>query len=463
VTDTTTTIILETAVYDAASARRTARRHKVMTESGNRHEKHQDPEELGFVLARAVALLEEVANAKVVGNISDYYPNPIKPLTIQFNPATLTRLVGVSLSTKEITKILTSLDCKVTGNTTLSVVVPTFRTDIKQEADIVEEVIRIYGYEKIPVETLSGELPKVGTPAHVLFADRVRMILQTLQMNEVITSTLIPKKTVEVYQQHGTFTPTITLVNAPDPDCATLRPSLLPNLVEYAKRSLGFRQKRIAFYEIGNVYAQPAKKSYKEKRTLSLIMGGETPSSWQKPARALTFFDLKGIIEAMAEELGITLRAVSDTTHPSLSTPQAQLIADDMIVGSIGQLDPTVAREMGVKQTLICAELFMDELMSVTSDTAQPYNIAPLYPPILEDISLIVPADIQVGELLVAIRGVDSRVTSVTLVDVYEDTRTIHIVYQDPTGNLTSADVTPIRKKILSLAQTQFSAIPKSA
>jgi phenylalanyl-tRNA synthetase beta chain len=465
VTQDTTTIILETAVYDAASARRTARRHKVMTESGNRHEKHQDPAELSFVLARAVKLLEEVATGKIVGTVSDYYPNPIKPTTISFNPSTLTRLVGISLPVKKMTTILTSLECVVNTSTssTLTVVIPTFRTDIKQEADIVEEVIRIYGYEKIPVETLSGELPKVGTPPHVLFAQQLRSVLQTLQMNEVITSTLIAKKTVETYEQHGNFTPTITLVNAPDPDCATLRPSLLPNLVEYAKRSLGFRQKRIAFYEIGNVYSLPAKKTYKERRTLSLIMGGENPASWEKEARDITFFDLKGVIEAMAEEMGIIIRATVDNTHPSLGMPQAQLIASDMIVGSIGVLDPTIASTMGVKTTLYCAELFVDELMGATNPNAQPYTIAPLYPPILEDISFVVTGDIAVGELITALKGTDPLIRNITLVDVYENTRTIHVVYQDPTKNLTGDDVIPIRKKILDTALTQFGATPKSA
>jgi phenylalanyl-tRNA synthetase beta chain len=464
VTDTTTTILLETAVYHAASCRRTARRHKVMTESGNRHEKHQDPEGLPFALARAIKLLEEAADAKVVGNVSDYYPQPTKPVTIPFNPHTITRLVGVTLPTIEITRILTSLGCSVKpAGKHLSVTVPSFRTDIEQEADIVEEVIRVWGYDKIPVVTLSGELPTATTPAHVRFAETLRTTLQTLQMNEVITSTLIPQKIVDLFQKHGTFAPVITLVNAPDPDCATLRPSLLSNLVQYAKRSLGFRQKRIAFFEIGNTYFQPKKKTYTEELFVGLIMGGSTTASWETSSRTLTLFDLKGVVEALGQELGFVIIAAPDTTHPSLGSIQAHLKVGDTTIGTIGMVDPAITKEQGVKEPLYYAELSCALLMGSTASDPQPYQIAPQYPPILEDVSLVLPKEAMVGPMLSALKTLDPLIAQITLADVYEDTRTLHIVYQDPTRNLTTNDVTPVREKILACAKNQFGASVKSA
>jgi phenylalanyl-tRNA synthetase beta chain len=464
VTDTTTTILLETAVYNAASCRRTARRHKVMTESGNRHEKHQDPEELSFVLARAIKLLEEVAEANVVSTVSDYYAQPAKPATIAFDPHTITRLVGVTLSTADITRILTSLGCNVKpAGKHLSVTVPSFRTDIEQVADIVEEVIRVWGYDKIPVVTLSGELPTATTPAHVEFVTTLRTALQTLQMNEVITSTLIPQATVALFQKQKTFAPTITLVNAPDPDCATLRPSLLPNLVEYAKRSLGFRQKRIAFYEIGNTYFQPKKKTYKETMAVGLIMGGTLPASWQTEARTLTLFDLKGVVEAVGLALGYTIIAVPDTAHPSLGLAQASLKVGEHSIGTIGIIDPAITKERGIKEPLYYAELSITALMGAPRTDAQPYQIAPQYPPILEDISLVLPQKSEVGPMLSTLKTLDPLIANITLADVYESTRTLHIVYQDPTRNLTSDDVAPVRAKILSCAHEQFGATVKSA
>ncbi len=464
VTDTTKTILLETAVYDSASCRRTGRRHKIATEGGGRHEKHQDPHELPFTLARAIEILKEIAGAKIIGEVSDYYPEPVKQTKIDFNPSEVARLAGIHIPTNEITRILSSLGCEVVPNKkNISVTIPTFRTDISQSADLVEEIVRVHGYDKVPVETMIGQLPKSGTPPHIRFQHTVKYALAQLQMNEIITSTLMAKADVAVYERHGAFTPTITLVNAPDPHTATLRPSLLPNLVEYAKRSLGFRQKRIALFEIGNVYAQPKPNVYKEHAALGIIMGGETPGSWNKKPHTLSFFDLKGIIESLAEMLGISIELNQSDDHPSMSVPQGKLMVKNQRVGHIGLLDQTIRQSLGVKEVLHCAELDLDMLRTVETAMVQPYTIAPLYPPVFEDISFVMPEASAVGPLLTKIQRFDPLVASATLTSIYEQTRTIHITYQDPTKNLTGQDILPIHAKIIAMAKKEFGAVQKSA
>lgn len=435
VTDAIKTIILETAVYDSANCRRTARRHKVSTEGGGRHEKHQDPHELAFALARAVYLLQEIAHAKIIGGVSDYYPNPIIPTIITFDPQSVRRLAGIAIPTNDMVSILKRLEFKVELKKTLLLLsVPTFRTDIKQEADVVEEIIRIYGYEKIPSRTLSGELPKAGTPPHVLFIEKIRNTLQNLQMNEVITVTLIPNTTVAEFDR------VITIINAPDPEIATLRPSMLPNLVNYAKRSLGFRQKRIAFFELGNIYSQPKPKSYKEHMTLGLIMGGEVPSTWNRQAHPISLFDLKGVVEGLVENLGIAVEFKPDGKHPSLGKTQATIFASGEIVGNIGLLK--------LDESLICAELDVQKLMAIETTSVQPYVIAPLYPPIVEDMSCTVSENFQMGPFIETLKTVDPRIQSVALLDIYENKRMLRITYADSTRTLTNDDISPIREKI---------------
>jgi phenylalanyl-tRNA synthetase beta chain len=457
VTDNTKRIILETAVYDAANCRRTDRRHKVATEGGGRHEKHQDPHELPYALARAIDILKEIAEGQVTSGVSDYYPHPIKPLVVDFRPETVTRLVGVTISEKEIITILESLDFKVTPSKShLRVIVPSFRTDIKEEADIVEEVVRIWGYEKIPTETLSGELPKVGTPAHVIFEHHVREILKNLQLNEVITSTLIPNDIVPTYEKNGSFAPVVKLINAPDPNTATLRPSLLPNLVAYAKRGFAFRQERIAFFELGKVYAQPKTKKYEEYATLGIVMGGTTSSSWSTKAQPLTFFDLKGVIIAVGEAIGVSLAIEPGNAHPSLADPVAIIRAGKKIVGHIGTLHPSVRQLVGLNTTLYCAEITLNSLMEAKSQSPQPYVIAPTYPPIVEDLSVTVLPTTQLGALIDGLSNADPLIQSVILLDTYENKRMLRITYADPTRTLTGEDVAPIRKKLIDLAQDTF-------
>jgi phenylalanyl-tRNA synthetase beta chain len=459
VTNSTTSILLETAVYDGGNCRRTARRHKISTEGGGRHEKHQDPEELPYTLARAISILEDIAEGKVTSDVSDYYPKPVKPTVIVFDPTTITRLVGITIPNKEIITILKNLQCLVSAKgSKLVVSVPTFRTDIQQEADIVEEVVRIYGYERIPVETLSGQLPTVGTPSHVIFEDHVRDGLITMQLNEVITSTLIANTQVSLYQQIGTFATPIILVNAPDSAMATLRPTLLPNLVDYAKRSLGFRQKRIALFEIGKTYAKE-KKQYKETNTLGLIMHGELSStSWNKLPRELSLYDLSGVLEGLFKNLGlVSVHIVTGGTHPSMDTQiQGSITIDTTVVGSFGRLHPMIASTLSIPHETFVAELSLSALSAVATRQPQPYVIAPSYPPMIEDITFTAKDDTRVGDIISAIRALDAKIKDVELVDVYEHNRSLRVTYSDPTTSLSALDVRPIHNHIMQTLREKF-------
>lgn len=459
VTDKTITIILETAVYDAANCRRTARRHKISTEGGGRHEKHQDPHELPFALARAVKILNDIADAEAIGGVSDYFPHPTNKTSILFSPQTVNRLVGMTIPTRDMVSILESLAFQVvTQSGRLKVTVPTFRTDVQQEADIVEEIVRIHGYESIPTETLSGALPTVGTLPHILFANKIRIALQNLQLNEVITSTLIENDVIPVYEKNGSHLPVVTLVNAPDSDIATLRPSMIPNLVMYAKRSLGFRQKRIAFFELGNIYMQPKPKKYEERMTLGIVLGGTTPSSWNKQSRTLSFFDLKGVIEGLSETLDIQFRMESGALHPSLETPAITIYSDSEVIGYIGAVHKQILQYVGINEELYCAQLDISLMSQIQTTPKQPYVIAPLYPPIVEDMSFTVGDNFQIGPFIDAIKKASTIMQSVTLLDTFENKRMVRIVYADPTRTLSSADTKPVREKLISLAKNSFSA-----
>lgn len=468
VTDATTTILLETAVYNAASCRRTARRHKAATEGGGRHEKFQDPHELPFTLARAIQILEDIANGNVVGGISEYYPNPTKPLSLDFDLEEVKRLSGIEIPTGTITDILEDLGCSVKQKaSTLTVVVPTFRTDIEQSADIVEEILRIYGYENIPVKTLSGQLPEPATPGYVLLEEEIRNLLTSMQVNEVITTPLIANEQAGVFQIHGKTFPgsPIRLVNAPDPDRATLRPSLLPNLVDYAKRSLGFRQNRIAFFEVGKIYEKHKKDHYREDDTLSIILGGSTTNtSWNKTPRALTLFDLKGIIEGLLEGLGITVSIEASSHHPSIDpTQEGTITSHSQVIGSFGLLSETIRTALGVKEPLFVAELSLKKITELPRENPEPYTIAPMHPPYIEDLSFTVEATTHVGPMIAALQKIDPLIRQITLLDAYETGRTIRVVYEAAGRTLTAEAVRPLREKLIALAAEDFGAKLKEA
>lgn len=487
VTDQTQEILLEAAVYNQANVRRTSRRLAIRTEAGSRHEKLLDPNQVSWALSRALYLLQKHAGGAVTSLASDYYPNIRKPNHIEVRLNDITSLTGISVDAKVAQIVLEHLGCEVKiKNEHLLVSAPTFRTDIVESADIVEEIARIYGYEKIPSRPLSGELPEPATSPRVTYEDRVRDILTNLHTNEVITSPMIQNDLVPLFEQNGTFGQTVKLVNPPDPTQAILRPSLLPNLVDYAKRSLGFRQERVAFFEIGKVYLRhpdPFGKTQDrfasgsrmpkrvrhdtptENSTLGIIVGGQIDTrSWSRQPRPLAIFDLKGILEGLLSSLGIGYKVTQSSRHPSLD-PNVQGSLESSngeFLASFGQLHPAIQQALGIDQPLFAAKLSLEALMVAPATNPQPYTIAPAYPPLIEDLSFEVPTDIKVGDLIQAFKKVDARITNVSLLDAYQLNRTIRITYANKQKTLTSDDVKPIREKLITLAQEKFGSVLKT-
>lgn len=466
ITGETQEILLEAAVYNHANVRRSARRLNIRTEAGTRHEKLLDPNQVPFALERALYLLQELANARPIGPCCDFYPSPVEPKRITTALADIPRLTGIDVPTQESLNILARLGCeaRIIDNA-LDVLVPTLRTDIEQSADIVEEIIRIYGYEKIPIRSLSGAVPEQMTSPMVLLEESVRDLLVTMQCNEVITSALIRNNAVNLYQQVGTFPPSILLENAPDSDQATLRPSLLPNLVDYARRGISFRQRRITYFEIGKIYAQRAQGDYDEQPMVGLIVTGETDTlSWNRRPRPLTVYDLKGIVEGLCQGLGIHYRVEATASHPALDpaiqgafhTPEGEGI------GWFGQLHPSIIRALNMAQPLFVAELSLQTILQAPKTLPQPYTIAPRYPPVIEDLAFVVPDDFQVGPFMEALQKVSPLIARLSLLDVFDSSRTIRVNYADPNRTLSVDDVRPIREQLIQLAQAEFGANLKS-
>jgi phenylalanyl-tRNA synthetase beta chain len=462
VSETTTEILLEAAVYNQANVRRTARRLGVRTEAGNRHEKLLDPNQVVPGLERAYELLVELAGAKATSTTADVYIKPRTQISIDVQLADVERLTGVVVPQLMIADYLTRLGFIISKKQKdhWTVVAPTNRTDIDQSADVVEEIIRMYGYEKIPKQTLRGELPEPNNYPMSTLIEKTRDILISLQQNEVITSPIIENDQVALYQQVGAFAQPVVLVNPPDAAIATLRPSLLPMLIAYAKRSLGFRQRRVALFEIGKIYAKDKKIKYKETDTLTLIMHGQLETTtWNKSPRPLTIYDLKGIIEGLCTDLGLTVTVVPQSTHPSLDpTVCGSLMIGKVAIGHFGKIHPAISKEIGVPEDMFVAELSLSAISQSNTMLPQPYEIAPAYPPLIEDITFVVSSDMQMGEMLTAIAKIDKKIQKATLVDVYENNRSVRITYIDPDKSLSASEIKPTHDKIIQMTKEQFNA-----
>lgn len=322
VTGQTTEILLESAVYNQANCRQSSRRLKVITDSSTRHEKLLHPDQVQLALERAYYLLKELASAQSTSKTSDYYPKVSKPTIINFNPQEVSRLGGISIPPKISIGILKKLEFQIIDS---RIYVPTFRTDIEDPADLVEEVLRIYGYDKIPSIPISSPTPIPNTYPSYSIQEKIRDILTKFGINEVITLSMIPNTYVS---QNS-----IKLINPPDPDKALLRHSLIPGLIEYTNKTLN-----LSVFEIGKIFLKN-KGKFIEQLHVGLATTG-------------TVYDLTGIIQTLTRLLGVSKLDTQITNH-----------------------DNTLLADININ--------------NLTPRPTNPYSILSQYPPIIEDLNII--------------------------------------------------------------------------
>lgn len=452
-TNETTEIILEAAVYKYANVRRTGRRLGIRTEAGTRHEKILDPNSVEIALERALYLLTEFAEAKPLGLKTDFYPEKVGPTKISLSKTKISQLTGVEVPYPDIEKILTSLGAKIekTSPTSWLVNAPSFRTDLKDQADLVEEVIRVYGYEKVPVETMPATISSQSSLTNHSFKETLRDVLVSLGLNEVITLSIRDNNEPGLFEVGGQYPKVIKLVNPPDPDVATLRPSLIPGLVVSAKKADSFKQQNLSFFEIGKVFFQTKSGQFCEEDRLAIIKkisGPTTQLSYAKAAGIIrSVFGLTGGVESLTR--------VSDIPAFDPNTV-AEISLNKKAVGFIGLLNPEIKQKLKLSSDFLIAELSVDTLFNSKATPETDYFLYPSFPSLYEDLTIEVTNDSDLGGYLREIAGVSPLIKDVRLTGIYENSRTIRITYQDPSSSVSGDVVKPIREQIEKLGKTKY-------
>lgn len=449
----TTEILLEAAVYKYANVRHTGRRLGIRTEAGTRHEKILDPNNVEIALERAVHLLAELADAKQIGVKTDYYPEKVTSTKITLAEGKIKQLSGLDIPSSESEKILVNLGCLVEKNKTgnLIVSVPTFRTDIKDPADLVEEIIRIYGYEKIPVALLDINPLSPKKFTNVSFKEKLRDLLVNLGLNETITSSIRDNDQLPTFENGGSYPPIIKIINPPDPKIASLRPSIIPGLVGVAKKAESFKQQNQAFFEIGKVFFADKKGGYHEQERLGIIkkMVGTNQLNYAKSSSIIReVLDLSGIDYLLSRTADI----------PSFEPDSVAEITthDKKSIGFLGLLNSEIRQKLKLPSDFLIAELSIDALFKVGQVTSSDYFLYPAFPSLYEDLTVEVTKDSDLGNYLREISHLSPLIKDVRLTSIYERSRTIRITYQDKENSVSSEVVKPIREKIEKLGVSKY-------
>lgn len=438
ISEKTNNILVEAANYDRANVRRSIRRHNLMTDAGIRHEKDLDPNLVEEAIRRFLQIIKENNWGKIENCVFDYYPSPVKPWIVRLDYAKLKSLGGLKVDKKVAEKILHRLNfvIKEESNSNIKVLCPTYRTDVTLEEDLIEEILRVYGYDKIPQKILSLEIPTIVTPGYINQEAKIRDALVGLGFDEAISFPFIKEKNWRYNQlldnQPGQ---SVNITNPPSPDIEKMRMTLLPNLLDFTQRVINERGQRLMFFEIGKVYYKKTNKYY-EKRKLGLIY-------WEKDKQ--NFLQFKGLLESLLTKINLEGIHLKEADNIPFLTNQYQLYQNKNVVGQGGQFN-----------NIFYAEIDLDSILGKEKKPAA--SLWPKFPPIIEDLSFALPPKTPVGEVLQLIKSASPIVQTVELADTFENTRTIRITYQNPRKTLTDKEVENIRNKIIKAIEKQFGA-----
>jgi phenylalanyl-tRNA synthetase beta chain len=421
----TKNVLLFTQKYDPARIRKTIQKTGLRTDASTLFEKGTDPELTVIALEHAFELLKKYAGAKLIGGLLDIYPNPYKPKKIKLDINLIKKIAGVDISKLEITKILESLGFLVSPIThnTLLITVPSWRSgDILIPQDLVEEVVRIYGYHNLLSNIPPfSKLPNEPDTHPTSFLYEIKQFLKHQGFSETYTYSLIPENFLAEYGLDSSQS--IKIANPLTRDTEYLRPSLVPSLLDVLRKNQD-RVESLKIFEIAKTYNPSNRKNALPKEILTLTLA----------TNALDILELKKILELLLKYLGISKYRFVQSEGQNLS---AQIKVKDTFVG-------TIARVHG--QTNI-VEVNLIKLLKFAKKFKK-YNPISEFPPLIEDMTFSFPPKTYIGPVIEKIKSKSRLIKKVEILDQYKNNFTFRITYQSSKKSLSSSDIKDIRKKI---------------
>lgn len=430
VTDETTTILLEAATFEPGRTSRTSRNLGLISESSMRYERRVDDVDIDRMSAAAAQLLAEVSGGTVVPGLIDVYNTKTEAPTLEFRIPRFQAMMGEAIPRDFTIDMLQRLGCSVDAaqEEVLKVVPPTFRPDLEREIDLYEEVLRLYGMDRIP-STLPGGPGRVGIKTEAQRTmDKINNTLRACGLNETMTYSFADPHELEQLRMptEGMGIP-VELLNPLNAEQSVMRQSIIPGLM----RSISYNQSRgvhnIQLYETGVVFfGAEGKKKPKERNRLAAVMAGAMNNpAWNKESVAFDFFDGKGVIESLMRELALAkprFKALSAEEAPHLQPGRAAQVLDGgTVLGWIGEIHPLACETYEVQAPVVAFELDLDALIKCARP-ARDYVDVPVFPAVTMDVAFVVDEEVTHEQLLRCITSAGGKLLdTVQLFDVYRD------------------------------------------
>lgn len=478
VTDKTTKVFIESACFNPVYIRKTARRHDLHTDASFRFERGTDPNITIWALKRAALLIKEIAGGTISSDIVDVNVNPINHYEVEFNLERAWSLIGKHIAETDIERILESLEIKVLSKNGLQWLlgVPTYRVDVRREADVVEDILRIYGYNNVEVGSkVNSTLSYTRKPDSLQLQNIVSDYLSSNGFAEIMCNSL----TKGGYYEKLTTFPEVNSVKILNPlsnELNVLRQTLLFGGLESIQRNINFRNPNLKLYEFGNCYVYNSRvksekplDKYAEHFGIGLWLTGETVEEhWMTKPEKQNFYHLKGYVHSILKRFGFNIDILDISEAPddifdfglTYKTQSKRLV-------SFGMVKPELLRQFDIKAEVFYAEILWQPLMEMLTGTRIKYQELPRFPEVRRDLALLIDSSVRYEQIRrLAFETERKLLKSVNLFDVYQGKNipegkksyAISYILQDDTKTLTDEQIDKVMKRLIEVYHNELGA-----
>ncbi len=479
VTDSTTEVFIESAYFNPVWIRKTAKRHGLSTDASFRYERGIDPNMTPYALKRAALLIQELAGGKVTSPITDLYPVRIEPFRFEVSFDRIKKLIGKNIPDETIRKIILALDVKIESENdgVLNVCVPPYRVDVQREADLIEDILRIYGYDNVEIpEHVNSSLSYAPRPNRDKIANTLSDLLASIGFREIMSNS----QTKAAYYEGLTSYPAsrcVKILNPLSNDLNVMRQTLLFNALEAVQLNTNRKNGDLKLFELGNCYSYDATKAeqgglapYEERAMVSMIVtGNDRAASWNVPSRPSDFFTLKNAAERMLKRFGLDLNsAVFETCDSDLySEAVCCKFNGSQRLLEMGVVSRKIRNQFDIKNDVFYLEMNFDTLVKLIRNHSVTVSELSKFPEVKRDLALLVDKAVTFSQLRhIAYSTEKKLLKNVTLFDVYEGDKlpegkksyALSFTLEDTTKTLTDQVIDRTMNNLLQAFEKQTGA-----
>ncbi len=485
VKESTTSIFLESAYFDSKTIRRTSTRHGLRTEAATHFEKGIDPNITKKALLRAAQLIVEIANGEIASEVYNVTSKTIEPFKVTLEYANVKRLTGADISKEDTEKILSLLEIKIIENVDIVdtrssaylLEVPPYRTDVMREADVIEDILRIYGFNNVPIPTkLNASVNFTNQFDADKLYNKTADSLVNFGFYEMMNNSITKSKYQSTLQNQSSEN-WVRLLSSVNTELDVMRNNMLFTGLESVSHNINHKNSNVKLFEFGKTYhkndvvvgEEQKQPQYSENNHLAIfIAGNRSASNWNTPNKKSDFYYLKSIVDAIFSKIGIENINVFDNDLSEIFNYSLVYKKGEKKIAEFGKVNPKFTKLFDIKQDLFFADINWDNILLLAKRVNINYKEISKYPAVKRDLALLLDKKVKFAEIkLIAEKFGKKILRNIELFDIYEDEKigkenksyAVSFTFRDDTKTLQDADIESVMSKLMSEYQTQLKAI----